>query len=100
MLDLSGKLSDSDRYVKFFSNSRAAIQALNSAIVTSQVVKDTINALNLVGGKVDRLELAWIKAHVGHWGNEKADQLAGESVSQIPNVHGVSPPYIHFKSEL
>ena len=70
MFDLAGNLNENDRYVKIFSDSRAAIQPLNSSIVTSQVVKDAINALNLVGGKVDRLEIAWIKAHVGHEGNE------------------------------
>ena len=61
--------------VKIFSDSRAALQALNSAMVTSQVVKDTISALNLVGGNVERLEIAWIKAHVGPWGNERAASL-------------------------
>ena len=51
-------------------------EALNSSTVSSQLVKDTISAINLVGGKVDRLEISWIKAHVGHIGNERADQLA------------------------
>ena len=100
MFALAGKLTPEDRYVKVFSDSRASIQALNSAIVTSQLVKDTVAALNLVGGKVLRLEIAWIKAHVGHWGNERADQLARESNTLIHNVHGISPPYSHFKSML
>ena len=100
MFDLAGKIDESERYAKIFSDSRAAIQALNSEVVTSQVVKDTINALNLAGGKVDRLEIAWIKAHVGHWGKERADQLARESCSQVQNIHGISPPYSHFKTEL
>ena len=94
MYELAGKLEALDRYIKVFSDSRAAIQALNSAIITSQVVKDTISALYLVGGKVDRLEIAWIKAHVGHWGNERADQLARESSSQKHNAHGISLPYL------
>ena len=100
MVDLAGLLKDEDRYVKIFSDSRAAIQALNSPTVTSQLVKNTISTLNLVGGKTDRLEIAWIKAHVGHWGNERADELARDSKSLVHNVHGILLPYSHFKSEL
>ena len=100
MIDLAGILSDQDINIKIFSDSRAAIQALNSITVTSQLVKDTIAALNLVGGKVDRLEIAWIKAHVGHWGNERADQLARDSANMVHNIHGILLPYSHFKKEL
>ena len=53
MFDLAGQLEDSDRYVKIFSDSRAAVHALKS-----QFVNDTISAPNLAGGKVDRLEVA------------------------------------------
>ena len=100
MLDLAGIINDEDNYVKIFSDSRAAIQALNSSTVTSQLVKSTIAALNLVGSKVSRLEVSWIKAHVGHWGNERADQLARDSINLECNVHGILPPYSHFKTEL
>ena len=51
MFDSAGQLQEDDRYVKLFSASRADIQALNSNIITSQLVKDTISALNLVGVK-------------------------------------------------
>ena len=50
MIGLAGILQEEDSYVKIFSDSRASIQALNSSTVTSQVVKDTVAALNLVGG--------------------------------------------------
>ena len=89
MLDLAGILKEGDRYIKIFSDSRAAIQALNSAVVTSQLVKNTVSALNLVGGKVDRLEIAWIKA-----------QLARNSVNFTHNVHGILLSYTHFKQKL
>ena len=37
---------------------------------------------------------------MGHWGNERADQLATESNMLTHNVHGISPPYSHFKHNL
>ena len=86
--------------VKVFSDSRAAIQALNSNIVSSQLVKDTITQLNIIGNKVNRLEISWIKAHVGHEGNEKADQLARDAYKLDVTSHDLLPPYSHFKQEL
>ena len=53
-----------------------------------------------MGGKVDRLEISWIKAHVGHQGNERADQLAREAVELTPTVHGIMLPYSHFKTQV
>ena len=44
MLDLPGHLDEQDQFVKLFTNSRAAIQVLNNSSVTSQLVKDTVNA--------------------------------------------------------
>ena len=69
-------------------------------MVTSQLVKNTVSALHLVGGKVERIEIAWIKAHVGQWGNERAEQLARDSFNLTPNVHGILLQNSHFKSEL
>ena len=61
------------RYIKFFVDSQAALLALNNTTVTSRLVGDTIHNLNLLPGKI---RLVWIKAHVGHTGNECADELA------------------------
>ena len=78
------------QYIKIFSDSQAAILALNSNTVTSSLVKQTIITLNLLADKTERLEICWIKAHVGYDGNERADQLAREAVknSQV----GVNTP--------
>ena len=78
------------QYIKIFSDSQAAILALNSNTVTSSLVKQTIITLNTLADSTERLELCWIKAHVGHDGNERADQLAREAVknSQV----GVNTP--------
>ena len=78
------------QYIKIFSDSQAAILALNSNTVTSSLVKQTIITLNTLADSTERLELCWIKAHVGYDGNERADQLAREAVknSQV----GVNTP--------
>ena len=44
---------------------------------------------NLVGSKVDRLEIAWINAYVGHTGNERADLLAREE----QNTNKIMKPF-------
>ena len=62
MLDIAGNLTEQDRFIKLFSDSKAATQALNSSTVSSLLVKDTISALNLVGRKVERLDISWIKS--------------------------------------
>ena len=71
---------DNMQYIKIFSDSQAAILALNSNTVTASLVKQTIISLNLLGDSTKRVEICWIKAHIGHDGNERADQLAREAV--------------------
>ena len=78
------------QHINFLSDSQAAILALNSNTVTSSLVKQTIITLNALADSTNRVEIHWIKAHVGHDGNEKADQLAREAVknSQV----GINTP--------
>ena len=73
------------QYVKFFVDSQAALLALNNKSVSSRLVGDTIHNLNLIQGRV---RLVWIKAHVGHPGNEKADELAkdGTKLGTIQHI--------------
>ena len=73
------------QYIKIFSDSQAAILALNSNTVTSSLVKQTIITLNLLANSTKRVEICWIKAHVGHDGNKRADQLAREAVKKLPD---------------
>ena len=51
-----------------------------------------LHAVNLIGQKVNRLEINWIKAHVGHIGNELADKMAREAVHQTENTHWLFLP--------
>ena len=75
-------------YIKFFVDSQAAILALNKKSIHSRLVGDTVHNLNLVSGN---LRLVWIKAHVGHQGNERADQLA-KAGTVLPDVTRVALP--------
>ena len=61
--------------VVIFSDSQAAINALAAPFVTSNTVRECITALNDVS-RYANVHIQWIKAHVGHLGNETADNLA------------------------
>ena len=49
--------------------------ALQSTTINSKTTKSCYTALNLLG-QHNSLEVRWIAAHTGLWGNEKADELA------------------------
>ena len=64
---------------------------LRSLVGSEMCIRDrTIITLNLLAHSTERLEICWIKVHVGYDGNERADQLAREAVknSQV----GVNTP--------
>lgn len=73
---IKNKMHDQPKYIKIFSDSQAALQALDSYDIHSSIVQDTILTLNELGNRTKRLSLNWIKAHAGHKGNEEADQQA------------------------
>lgn len=64
------------KIVNVYVDSQAAILALAAPKVYSVLVAQTIDALNAVGDRKCFVCLHWIKAHVGHQGNEEADELA------------------------
>ena len=56
-----------------YSDSQATLLALDAEFLHSKLVADTVTLLNELPGQV---VLRWVKAHVGHSGNEHADSFA------------------------
>ena len=54
----------------------SSLQALSTLHMTSKTVLETAEILNKLAEITKRLTIVWIKAHVGHEGNEGADILA------------------------
>ena len=80
------------------SDSRAALQAINAFRVKSALVQETKDSLRSACGR-NTITLRWIKAHSGHLGNEKADNLAKEGAQGSPTVIPVElrMPYTNVK---
>ena len=51
------------------------VQALSNKIHNNKSITDFHKALTELADE-NTVKLKWIKAHTGHWGNEKADELA------------------------
>jgi hypothetical protein len=57
------------------SDSQASIKALKKSIIQTQLVSDCKSNLQALC-QTNSVQLNWIKAHVGHEGNEEVDKLA------------------------
>lgn len=67
--------------VAIYSDSQAALQAIDSCRVDSRLVWDCLEALTSIG-QHNKVTLAWVPGHKGIPGNEKADELAREGSSK------------------
>ena len=85
----------------FRSDSQSAILAIGSTYVKSALVKECVEILNNLS-KRNKVTLQWIKAHVGHPGNEAADVNAKAGAQELGS--GMEPflpvPFSHKKSIL
>jgi ribonuclease HI len=64
-----------DRRICIFSDSQAALKAIDSNTVSSKLVLETIIALNRLSS-LNEVRLYWIPSHMGIKGNVQADKLA------------------------
>ena len=71
------------KYIKIFCDSQAAILAIKNNVTSSTLVREAIRGLNTLAANSRRVTLTWIKAHVGHDGNEEADALARHATTLI-----------------
>jgi ribonuclease HI len=61
--------------IDFLCDSRSTLASLDKIKTDCQLTLDAKNALNDLCDHT-HVELHWVKAHVNHYGNEKADELA------------------------
>ena len=67
--------------INIYSDSKAALQALDSAEIDSKIVFETVQKLNKLGTN-NMLKLAWIPGHSNIEGNDIADSLARQGSSK------------------
>ena len=85
------------KFVKIFSGSESSLKAMESGKITSWTVLDTIASLDLLAKTCRRVTLVWIKAHVGHEGNERADELAKQATTK-KKLTTIAPPHSYIKA--
>ena len=65
-----------------YSDSRAALLALDSSSITSRLAKDTIESSNSTANSTNKITLRWVKGYADHAGNEAADSLAKKGAQE------------------
>ena len=87
------------------SDSLSAIKTLQKVEITGDIALETISLMNELGKKT-KLDIKWIKAHIGHKGNEIADaeakKAANRSAKTLPrsdriNARKTIEEYVHNK---
>ena len=78
------------RNIIFQSDSKSAVQTLTNKHINSKTALQCHKALNALG-KHNTVEVRWIQAHSGHWGNEEADKLAKAGTDSDTKAKGFIP---------
>ena len=80
------RLATSERFAhyKFYVDSQASLRALRKRQITSRLVLETVNNLNLLAER-GTVNFVWVRAHKGNTGNERADALA-KAGAALPDV--------------
>ena len=65
-----------NRPITIHTDSQASILALDRVWIKSQLVEQTLDLLDRAANCCPKLSIRWVKSHIGHLGNELADQAA------------------------
>ena len=88
-LQMYGNLSTHE--IHFIGDNKASLHAITNRLAKSQTVLNCTRNLSKLNTTYTTI-LHWIKAHVGHEGNEKADALAKQGTSlPLPLPHTPLP---------
>ena len=82
--------STNNKNIVFFTDSQSSIEALTKITMNSKTTLDCHNALNALGD-TNMIHVKWIAGHEGHWGNEKADELAKKGTTSTNLTKGYLP---------
>ena len=77
--------------VTFYSDSQATLKALETVIIKSRLVQETVTKLNLLASKLKSLTLKWVRGHSGFTGNVSADTAARQGRSELTTPEACSP---------
>ena len=88
-----------NKHIIIWTDSLSSIQALTALNTKSRTVNSCLSALNRLGAN-NTLELKWIAAHSGHWGNEKADELAKSGTTASTPTHLCPIPQSYINKEI
>ena len=58
------------------NDSQAALLAIDKVQISPSMVRDAVCILEELANRIKNIKLLWIKAHIGHEGNEIADRQA------------------------
>ena len=67
--------NENNKDIIIWTDSLSSIKTLTTYLIRSKTAKDCFESLNQVATN-NNVEIRWIAAHSGLWGNEKADELA------------------------
>lgn len=85
--------------VNLFSDSQAAIQAINSSWIESKVVKETKQSVRRTT-KMTKVSIQWVRGHNNNTGNELADCLAKRGARQLNNKCMIGIPKSYVKGKI